>query len=305
MDGSVNGVWRDSQGNENRVTIKAKWGEHCFTEGEIKALLNGEEISFPYKGKSIHGHIQYCNYNGREYIGFKPDFDEAYEKEPVFRGSTFRRDMRNEDTMAEFMRRNYYAKLSNDDGTPIKYKRITDKQEQLAGVDVIYVQNGKTYRIDEKAQMDYIYNEEPLPTFALEITGVKGAEGWFVKSGLKTQYYMFIWPHAEKKPLTVDNIQYARYALVDKRALQSAVDRRYGAGEKLLEHAHRLMEGEIGTEKNNRVYYKEGPFDQEGYLVYTKKPSSGQDGKEEEPVNLVVSSRWIESLAERHGIVRP
>ena len=303
MGDSVNGVWRDSRGNENRVTIKAKWGEHDFTEEEIKALLNGEEISFPYKGKSMHGQLQYCTYNGSEYIGFKPDFDNAYEKEPVFRGSTFRLDMCNEDIMAEFMRRNHYAKLSNHDGTPIAYQRITDRQEQLAGVDVIYTQNGKTYRIDEKAQMDYIYNEEPLPTFALEITGVKGAEGWFIKKGLKTQYYMFIWPHAEKRPLTVENIQYAKYALVDKKALQSAVDRRYGAD--LLEYARRLMGGKIGSERNNRVYYKEKPFDQVGYLVYTKKPFSGQDGKEEEPVNLVVSHRWIQSLAECHGIVRP
>ena len=134
---------------------------------------------------------------------------------------------------------------------------------------------------------------------------MKGAEGWFVKSGLKTQYYMFIWPHAEGKPLTVDSIRYAMYAFVEKKALQDAVDKRYGTKEELTEYARRIMAGEIGNEKDNRVYYKEKPFDAEGYLVYTKKPVSGQEGKAEEPVNLVVSRRWIESLAEEYGTVRP
>ena len=219
MGDYVNGMWKDSTGNENPVSFKGKWGEHIFTEEEIRALLNGEEICFGYKGKDIRGHIQYCSYNGKEYIGFKPDFDEAYDKEPVFRGSTFRLDMRKEDIMAEFMRRNYYARLRNDDGTNITYRRIVDQQEQRAGIDVEYARNGRTYLVDEKAQMDYIFNDTPLPTFALEIMGVKGAEGWFVKSGLKTQYYMFIWPHAEGKPLTVDSIRYAMYAFVEKKAL--------------------------------------------------------------------------------------
>lgn len=305
MGDYVNGMWKDSTGNENPVSFKGKWGEHIFTEEEIRALLNGEEICFGYKGKDIRGHIQYCSYNGKEYIGFKPDFDEAYDKEPVFRGSTFRLDMRKEDIMAEFMRRNYYARLRNDDGTNITYWRIVDQQEQRAGIDVEYARNGRTYLVDEKAQMDYIFNDTPLPTFALEIMGVKGTEGWFVKSGLKTQYYMFIWPHAEGKPLTVDSIRYAMYAFVEKKALQDAVDKRYGTKEELTEYARRIMAGEIGNEKDNRVYYKEKPFDAEGYLVYTKKPAPGQEGKAEEPVNLVVSRRWIESLAEEYGTVRP
>ncbi len=305
MSDNIKGIWRDSAGNENRVSVKASWGAHEFSQEELQALFRGEEICFEYKGKKRIGHLQCCSYNGREYIGFKPDFDPEYEEKPVFRGSTFKSDMQKEDIMAEFMRLKYYEKLSNDDGTPISYRRITEKGEQLAGVDVEYIQNGKRYLVDEKAQLDYIYNETPLPTFALEIMGVKGAEGWFTKSGLKTQYYMFIWPHAEGKPLAVDNIQYAKYAFVEKNVLQAAVWHRYGAKEELTEYACRLMAGRIGYERNNRAYYKDAPFDQDGYLVYTKKPASGQEGKEEEPVNLVVSRRWIESLAASYGTVRP
>lgn len=305
MNDSIKGTWRDSAGHENEVSFKASWGKHFFTQGEICALLQGEEICFVYNGKEITGHLQCCSYKGSEYVGFKPDFDENYEREPVYRGSTFGHDMRNEDIMAEFMRRYYYARLLDEDGTVVAYRRITEKEEQKAGVDVEYVQNGKKYIVDEKAQMDYIYKDAPLPTFALEISGVKGAEGWFVKSGLKTQYYLFIWPHAQNRPLSVDNIQYAMYAFVEKKVLQAAVEKRYGAIEELKAYAHRLMAGEIGYEKNNRVYYKEGPFDQDGYLVYTKRPASGQAGKEEEPVNLVVSRRWLQVLAQSYGIARP
>lgn len=305
MSDNIQGIWRDSAGHENRVSIKTDWGEHHFSREEIEALLRGEEISFEYRGKRITGHLQYYSYKGREYLGFRPDFDSQYDRNPVFKGSTFRCDMEKEDIMAEFMRLNYYARLSNDDGTPITYRRITEKGEQMAGVDVEFTQNGKTYLVDEKAQLDYIHNEAPLPTFALEIMGVKGAAGWFVKGGLKTGYYLFIWPHAADGPLTVDTIEYAMYALVEKKTLQAAVNRKIGPKEKLTEYARELMAGRIGDEKGNRVYYKDAPFDRDGYLVYTKRPASGQEGKEEEPVNLVVSRRWLQTLALSHGTVRP
>lgn len=75
--------------------------------------------------------------------------------------------------MAEFMKQKYYERLSNDDGTPSWTTSI----------------------------------KKPLPTFALEIMGVKGAEGWFVKDGLKTRYYLFIWPHAaDGSTVTTDRL---------------------------------------------------------------------------------------------------
>lgn len=234
-----------------------------------------------------------------------PNFDLRYENNPVFQGSSFQIDIEREKVMAEFMALNYYAKLVNDDGSPIVYHRITEKKEQEAGVDIEYIRNGRKYIIDEKAQMDYIFNDKPLPTFALEILGVKGSEGWFVRPGLKTQYYMFIWPHANQRPLTVDGIEYAYYALVEKSRLQEEIGAKYGTRSRLLEYAHRLMAGEFGYERNNRVYFKEHPFDQQGYLVYTKRPTLHQEGKEEEPVNLVISRDWIKTMAKSWGTVKP
>lgn len=302
MDEKVHGMWRDSASNVNAVSFKANWGRHWFSPEEQSMLLDGKEIYFRYYGNDIVGHLQYGSYGGRVYFGFVPNFDPCYERNPVFRGSSFQIDLEKEDVMAAFMRLNYYEKLLNDDGSPIEYQRITEKKEQEAGVDVEYTQNGQKYIVDEKAQMDYIFNDKPLPTFALEILGVKGSEGWFVKQGLKTQYYMFIWPHANRRPLTLEGIEYAYYALVQKSRLQEEIAYKYGTGDRLLGYAHRVMAGELGYEQNNKVYYKEEPFDQQGYLVYTKSPSLIQAGKEEEPVNLVVRRNWLESMAVSYGI---
>lgn len=304
MDEKVHGIWRDSEDNENVVSFKANWGGHRFSSEERSMLLAGKEIYFRYYGNDIVGHLQYFSYKGKTYFGFTPNFDPEYESSPVFRGSSFQMDLENEDVMAAFMRLNYYEKLSNDDGSPIEYRRITEKDEQEAGVDVEFTQNGQKYIIDEKAQMDYIYNDKPLPTFALEILGVRGSEGWFVKQDLKTQYYMFIWPHADHKPLTLERIEYAYYALVEKRRLQREIEKRYGARDRLLGYARNLMTGKLGFEKYNKVYYKDSPFDQQGYLVYTKSPTLNLGGKEEEPVNLVVRRSWLENMAVSYGTVK-
>lgn len=305
MEDKEIGIWRDSEGIGHEVSFARVWGSYDFTDDEIKRLLAGKEIQFRYKGKEIIGHFQYYTYKQKLCFGFKPDFDQQYEKKPVFKDSKIRIDIQREKIMSEFMRLNYYTKLLNSDGTQIKYNRIDEKERQKEGVDVEYLQNGQRYIVDEKAQMDYIFKDEPLPTFALEIIGVRGSEGWFVKQGLKTQYYMFIWPHAENKPLTLDKIKYAYYAFVEKRKLQRAIDNRYGTRDRLLKYAHELMSGKIGKERDNRIYYKESPFDQDGYLVYTKKPVPGQSGKAEEPVNLVIKRKWIESLAVSHDIIKP
>ena len=304
MDAKIYGIWRDSKGNENRVSFNGRWGNHYFTREEQRRLLAGEEVNFNYNGKDISGHLQYSSYKGTTYIGFVPDFSSEYDRNPLFQGSSFQMDLEREDVMAAFMRLNYYEKLQNDDGSPVEYRRVTEKEEQEAGVDVEFTQNGQKYIIDEKAQMDYIYNDKPLPTFALEILGVRGSEGWFVKQDLKTQYYMFIWPHADHKPLTLEGIEYAYYALVEKSRLQQEIESRYGARDRLLRYARNLMTGELGHEQYNKVYYKDFPFDPQGYLVYTKSPTINQEGKEEEPVNLVVRRSWLEGMAVSYGTVK-
>ena len=70
----VTGVW-----NGKEVSFNAEWSGHRFSKDEIAALLAGAEISFeawskrgkPYIAK---GKLAKQKYNGRTFVGFKPDF---------------------------------------------------------------------------------------------------------------------------------------------------------------------------------------------------------------------------------------
>ena len=65
--------------NGEQITIKRTWGGHTFTEEEIKALFDGEEIEIDYLDKkgvqrTAKGKLGKSDFNGTEYWGFAPDF---------------------------------------------------------------------------------------------------------------------------------------------------------------------------------------------------------------------------------------
>ena len=308
----IKGDWTDSDGNVNRISFKKSWGEHVFTEDENSDLLAGKEISFPYKGHIVTGHLQYYMFNDSEHFGFRSNYPrEGYDDKPVFHKSSdissYDFDEKAQEVMSEYMRLYYYSKLLNGDGTKVAdYVRFEDENTQETGVDITFTLDGKQYIVDEKAQLDYILNPQPLPTFSLELLNAKsGAIGWFINPNLKTEYYMFIWPHSDEKPLSLEGISYAYYALVNKSKLLIEVEKRYGKNkEQLLEIAKRIAEDGLGEEVKDddgvcKGYrYKKDGFDDEGYLYYTIS-------KHEHPVNLVVRRKWLEDLSDKHGIIIP
>lgn len=310
-EGKVTGLWRDSTGNDNIISFKKSWGSHAFSDMEVEALLEGKVITFNYTNGLISGHLQYKKLDeGKMYFGFCADFDQEYNETPIFdpdASSRYEKDRRNEAIMNEFMRLHYYSKLINIDGTNVQSEFISDETRQRQGIDVIYTRNYKEYVIDEKAQMDYMYREGgPLDTFVLELlNSSSGRVGWFINDELETKYYMFIWPHADNQLRSVDDIEYARYALVERTSLKRKIENRYQSVERLKEYASKLSAGilEGAYEKYNKMYFKEQPFDSNAYLVYTKEPTNG-NGKVERPVNLVVSRKLIEEVAEETGILK-
>lgn len=328
------GDWTDSNGNVYQMPYNIKWKNHIFTEAEQKRLLAGDEITFIInEGQSVTGHFQYSMNKGNERFGFVSKyFVNDYVPQPIYHGvpqtSTYLLDLQREKAMAEYMGLYYYKKLLNKDETRVDYKRIEDEKEQKRGIDVIYTQNGIKYVVDEKAQLDYIYNKKPLPTFALElVNSSSGAIGWFVNTKLETNYYMFIWPNAKrdsltieerkKKPLKIEDIRYADFALVNKETLQIEVEEKLNKSpEQLLEYAKifsqyckelensdgnvPLKEGiesdpgkEEGQIKGYR-YFGDGFSKRKGYLYYSKN-------KSERPVSLVVRREWLEEKAEICG----
>lgn len=299
----VQGLWRDSRGDENLVWFKQKWGSHQFSNEELEHLLEGEEITFN-DNRETTGHLQYYTFQEREYFGFKANYNNnnEYTHHPVFNPGhvvpPILLDIGNSWIIHLFMRLHYYSQLHNSDGTVVEIEYIEDGDRQQQGIDVTFVQNGNTYIIDEKAQTDYLYRS--LPTFSLELlNSSSGRRGWFINDEMLTQYYMFIWPHANVHRVnnqlqSVDDIEYVDYALVSKERLVELIETQYNLNnEQLLEYANRISRNELeGTdERNGRVYYKNTPFDRNIYLVYTTT-------KRERPVNLIVSKHILEQNAE-------
>lgn len=67
--------------NGKEIRVKKVWSGHTFTQEEIKSLLSGEIITFDavskktgnsYKAK---GKLEEQEYEGRKFVGFKPDFN--------------------------------------------------------------------------------------------------------------------------------------------------------------------------------------------------------------------------------------
>lgn len=75
------GVWNGKQVNVKRVWGKNdKWEGHRFTDEEIKALLDGQSVSFQAMSKSkgtwytCEGKLADQEMNNSKFVGFKPNF---------------------------------------------------------------------------------------------------------------------------------------------------------------------------------------------------------------------------------------
>lgn len=53
------------------ISFNATWGDHRFTDGETKTLLEGKLIVFKYRNKEISGQLEKQSYKGHQFVGFK------------------------------------------------------------------------------------------------------------------------------------------------------------------------------------------------------------------------------------------
>lgn len=307
------GIWRDSQGNERCIRFYNDWFEYKFSDKELEDLLEGHSISYTdSRKKEVIGHLQCIK--GR-YYGFCPKESSSYIEFPEFNENIetkFYHDLLKEHYMHEFMDSKYYSKLKNSDGTAVDIKHIKDEETQKQGIDVQYIRDGESYLIDEKAKLDYFNKKVQKETFTLELlNSASGNIGWFLNDALKTNHYMFIWPHGSKELEKVDDIEHADYALVKVETLKNMIKQRCGDEKRLETYAKKIANSVLAVqdlkgsyENDNKRYYKCAPFDNDVYLVYTMAPKDGADGKKERPVNLVVRKYILESLADEKGTLR-
>ena len=305
----IQGIWIDGSGNGYWVRYKRNYAGHTFSGEENERLLRGETITISCNGVNRTGRLQkYKSSEGKSYFGFTYDQADLDNNENIKYDPSlfpkFIQDMNKERLIHLFVENHYYSKLENSDGTRARVEYYYDQLMQKNGVDLILSIDNEEYIIDEKSQTDSIFKDEPKPSFALELLNSNSNNiGWFVNDVLRTEYYMFFWPHADEKPAKfgsvedVKYIEYVDYALVNRNRLKEYILEHYCGTEALLDYAHKLSNGELEKteEKDKIIKYKEKPFDDKVYLTYSYT-------LKEKPVNLVVKREIIEQISPmKHG----
>lgn len=83
----INGTWKGMP-----ISIKGVWGEHEFTADERTKLFNDEIIEFEAISKAgnkymAKGKLEKQEFEGHEFIGFKPIFEERKDDVERFEGT--------------------------------------------------------------------------------------------------------------------------------------------------------------------------------------------------------------------------
>lgn len=218
--------------------------------------------------------------------------------------------------MAKFLTEYFYNKLYP--GT----KRITEKKEQLAGIDIILPDGSK---VDEKCMFYPIgqksKNIRPYNTFAFECsfkryTG-KRITGWFLDKEKETEYYLLCWIHDCKvtsNPTKNDFLE-VEIAMINRAELQNELASHKLSLNKIQkdsEHIRNIsrvtsilnkdeLNGRFKTRRycSDYHYYKNGKDYTDAYYVYSKQLA-------EEPMNLILSKELLLSLpSTKHWFVTP
>jgi len=137
----------------------------------------------------------------------------------------FIRDSKRESLVGQFLDLKFYPIHFNNS------RRITDRQMQLAGVDVIskLKKENQELFIDEKAATSWAHRE--ISTFALELSFLlkeKEIEGWFFPRNEKTltTHWIFVWPRTSGGNITaLEDIISAEVMLIETKEFRRWVRR--------------------------------------------------------------------------------
>ncbi len=186
--------------------------------------------------------------------------------------SSFKSDLAKEELLQPLLN-SYYKRLKH-----YQFERINNLSQQHRGIDVILTNktNGKTYFLDEKAQLDYI--NEDLPTFAFEIQYLKDNSkrpGWLFDERKTTEFYALITSiySDEDKKLTSCKITFVNRKLLLKLLSRKKID------------LAKLLDIDL-SKQGGKMELKELHPKREGYLFLSKN-------KAESPLNLILKLDWL------------
>lgn len=188
-----------------------------------------------------------------------------------------------EKAMAQFLDEYFYKEI----GFSWK-ERVTDRERQIKGLDVILKRNGVEYGIDEKAAIRYTNG---LNTFILELTfldrGGKIRDGWFIDEKKVNDYYVFVWINKIDGELieNKDSFKDVDVALVSKEKIILHLESLGWDVDRLLLKAERIRDGiddNFGNIKKNGCKFS--------YSEHLK----------EKPVNVLLFKETYINISEIH-----
>lgn len=181
------------------------------------------------------------------------------------------------------------------------FKRIDDKNEQLAGIDVKLYGNidgaHHVINIDEKAQIYYM--NKSMNSFVFEIDSYqKGIlrEGWFFNDELKTTHYLLLWPKSDidKKEINkIEDFKSCECYLIPKIRIKDYFESKGFNKEDFENKAKQIrIDDSIIDDKDdkNRKYWYYISKDREFWITYSY-------GLEEMPINIVVKKDVLKKIA--------
>lgn len=222
---------------------------------------------------------------------------ESSEKQQNETASRREGDMSAEAELAFFLDKYLYDRFPNRQRYS-SIERIKNRREQLNGTDVRFsMKDGRVFNVDEKAQLYYL--NKNLPTFAFEIQFLRyGAPttGWPCNERLQTDYYMLIWPFADRDTpagISWENFTKADCLMISKKNLLSFLEGKGLAVDRMLADADKIRRerrtGRILIEGLSGIYY---------FASYPQH-------YEEAPINIVVAKSYLQHMAVRRYVVTP
>lgn len=169
-----------------------------------------------------------------------------------------------------------------------KQKRITDKKQQLAGIDVIF----EDKKIDEKAAINYMENQLETYSFELEFTDRYGniRDGWFLDSAKVNDYYLLIYLEGNSRLTNIYDITKIEYILVRKDKIRELLNK---IKIKKKIKSFKYKESKFGLYQQ-LLYYE---YDNKRYKLKLKRSNK----LIEEPLNIIIPKPLLIELAEKTG----
>jgi hypothetical protein len=218
----------------------------------------------------------------------------------------FSRDLQQEEIVIEFLKNTFFSFLEMYENAFVEI--VKDEERQMHGIDAIamylFNKDKDTEFYDVKAQMNkYITN--PTNTFCLELGYEKFGEpktGWFLKDGLKTSHYLFMWIFKSDYEEKGNNrllkkwldIKEAEIMVVDKSKLVQSLNDVGLTKECLMDIKNTMMEG-YKSNKMERVY-----FDLDKKELVENKGNTFTITKSnflpEKPINLVIPKSFYKKI---------